>query len=167
MNKFVKPIDFKQESLPWRDYMYSSHGDMHQTMRTGGSAPTLCADIVATLKERNVDPWGLAQLSMEWGCRTYMSGTCYPFFAKVAQHYGFKKFVQTRDYDKLVDCLDAGGYVVCNTQGYWAPRGNYILVWGYDDKYVYCIMAQKTKRYRQKIDEFKAQSKMYFCFYPD
>ena len=163
-----KPIVFYQEDPRWGKMVYSSCGNKSQTMRSSGSAPTLAADIVATLKDKNADPWTLAQLALACGCRTRSTGTCWPFFAKVAEHYRFSKFVETSDWERMIECLDAGGYVICQMmRGYWTPVPNYILAWTYDSLYVYGIMGNRTRRERQRIEQFKAESRRYFCFYPD
>ena len=165
--RFKVPVDFKQYEKPWAREMYSSHGDPHQTIISSGSAPTLCADIVATLTDHIVTPSTLARQAVEWGCRTYMSGTSWPFFQKVAEHYGFPKFVQTRCFDTLIECLDAGGYAICAmNMGYWGRVPNYILAWAYDDRFIYCHCADSRNKKRQPIDGFKSETRMYFCFYP-
>ena len=159
-------VDYWQCDKRWGNVMYSSHNDKHQTIASSGSAPTLCADIVATLKDSSVTPLTLAKLALEWGCRTYMSGTTWSFFAKVAERFGFTKFVQSQKWEALTDCIDAGGYVICSVKkGYWSRVGNYILVWKYDNDGIYGIGTERRKG-EQGIDAFINDSKMYFCFYP-
>ena len=163
-----KPIIFYQGDPRWGNKMFSNHGDKRQTMRATGGAPTLAADIVATLRDPSVTPWDLANLALEKGCRTYLSGTAWSFWPEVAKKYGFSRYVRSGEFSALVDCLNAGGYVICQMKsGYWTPVGNYILAWKYDDEYVYCVMGFKQNRERQPIENFKAESKMFFCFYPE
>ena len=162
---YCLPVIYDQADKRWGKNMYSSRGDHHQNMERTGGAPTLAADIVATLKDSTANPWTLARLSLEWGCRTYMSGTGWPFFRKVAEHYGFSKFIESSDYDRMTECLDAGGYVVCNmTHGYWCRAMDYILAWKYDDAYVYGVTSRKSHREKQKIENFKKECRHYFCF---
>ena len=166
--KFVQPKDFKQGAKPWGPRMYSNHNDHKQTMANSGCGPTSCADVVATLKDKSVDPWTLAQLAMKWGDRTYNSGTAWTFFGHVADKYGFSKMVETKSFAALKACLDAGGYVVCSMgPGYWTTGGHYICAWRYDATYVYANDPASSTRKKQKIADFKAQCKRYFCFYPD
>lgn len=168
MLKSKKPIVFDQGDQRWGENMYSIHNDKYQTMRRTGSAPTLAADVVATLKGEDVTPWDLAQLALETGYRSYMSGTTYGFFEQVFKRYGIRGFVRSTKFDSLTACLDAGGLVICSMKaGYWSPVWNYILAWDYDDKYVYCVESYKSKRDKQPIDDFKKDAKMFFCFYPD
>lgn len=165
---FVQPVDYKQGDSRWGKKMYSNHNDKSQTMANSGCGPTACADVVATLKDKVVTPWTLAQLAMEWGDRTYNSGTAWTFFKRVAEKYGFVKFIQTKSFDALKACLDAGGYVVCSmAPGYWTKGGHYICAWKYDSIYVYCNDPASNSRKKQKISAFKSESKQYFCFYPD
>lgn len=166
--QFVQPVDYKQAAKPWGPKMYSNHNDKSQTMANSGCGPTACADVVATLKDPSVTPWTLAQLAMQWGDRTNNSGTAWSFFKKVAEYYKFSKFVQTKSFDALKACLDAGGYVVCSmAPGYWTKGGHFICAWKYDSTYVYCNDPASSSRKKQKIADFKAESKQYFCFYPD
>ena len=165
---FVQPVDYKQASKPWGPRMYSNHNDHSQTMANSGCGPTSAADVVATLKDKNVDPWTLAQLAMEWGDRTYSSGTAWSFFKHVADHYKFVKFVQSANYSALTACLDAGGYVVCSMKpGYWTKNGHFICAWKYDKTYTYANDPASSTRKKQKTADFKKECKQYFCYYPD
>ena len=162
------PVRFKQWAEPWGKEPYSNHNDRSQTIGRTGSGPTLAADVVATLKDPSVTPSTMAKLALGWGNRTYMAGTDWGYFANVASHFGFQRFVQLREWEALKECLDAGGYAICSmTQGYWCKVPCYILAWGYDDEYVYAFDAATDKRNKQPVDRFKAESRMYFCFYPD
>ena len=166
--KFVQPVDYKQGDKRWGSKMYSNHNDKSQTMANSGCGPTACADVVATLKDKDVTPWTLAQLAMEWGDRTYNSGTAWSFFKHVADKYKFVKFVQSANYSALTACLDAGGYVVCSMRpGYWTKSGHFICAWKYDSSYTYANDPASSTRKKQKTADFKSECKQYFCFYPD
>ena len=165
---FVQPVDYKQGDSRWGKKIYSNHNAKSQTMANSACGPTAMADVVATLKDASVTPWTLAQLAMEWGDRTYNSGTAWSFFKHIAEHYGFSKFVESATWDVLTACLDAGGYVVCSmAPGYWTKSGHFICAWKYDGTYIYCNDPASSTRKKQKITEFKKERKKYFCFYPD
>ena len=166
---FVQPKDFKQGSKPWGPKMYSNHGDKKQTMANSGCGPTAMSDIVYTLKDNSINPYTIAELSMAWGDRTYDNGTAWTLFKPHCyEYYQFVKCVKTLSFDALKACLDAGGYVVCSmAPGYWTKGGHFITAWKYDDTYVYCNDPASSTRKKQKIADFKAESKQYFCFYPD
>lgn len=165
---FVQPVDYKQAAKPWGPRMYSNHNDHSQTMANSGCGPTAMADVVATLKDKNINPYDLAELSMQWGDRSYNSGTNWSFFPHIAEHFKFTKMVQTKSLDALKACLDAGGYVVCSMgKGYWTSGGHYICAWKYTDTDIWCNDPASSKRTHQNIKDFVAQRKQFFCFYPD
>ena len=167
---FVRPITFDQADPRWARNIYSNHNDRHQTMATSGSGPTIAADVVATLKDDiSVTPWTMAQLALEWKCRTYFSGTSHQFFGCIARFFNFSKYVKTRDFNKLIECLDAGGLVVVSMgPGYWwHGTTNYLLAWKYDEQSVHCVTATDARARKQDIDGFKRDARAYFCFYPD
>lgn len=167
--KFVKPVDYKQGDKQWGKKIYSNHNDPDQTMASSGCGPTSDADVVATLKDPNVTPWTIAQLSMKWGDRSYNNGTNWTLFTPhTRDYYKFTKVVKSANYSALKACLDAGGYVVCSMgPGYWTSGGHFICAWKYDDVYTYANDPVSSTRKRQKTSEFKSQCKQYFCFYPD
>lgn len=164
--KFVQPVDYKQYDSRWASKMYSSHNDSGQTMRNSGCGPTAMADIVATLKAPGTTPYDLAKLSMEWGTRTYSSGTSWDFFGKIAAHYKFSRMIQTASLETLKACLDAGGYAVCSMgPDYWTKGGHFICAWKYDDTDIYCNDPASAKRTHQNQTDFMKQRKQFFCFY--
>ena len=157
--------------------MYSKHDDAHQTIGNSGSAPTLCASIVATLTGKHVTPPDLAKLSTRCGCKTYNSGTSYDLFRKTYLHFGFRKFVQSDRWHAITDCLDNRGLVVCHVNAATlngamlldaSPGTAYILAWAYDDTDVYWrSSASWTGRGQIDIPVFQRAARMYFCFYPN
>jgi len=163
---FIQPPDFKQYDSRWAKKMYSNHGDKSQTMKSSGCGPTAMADIVAKWWDEGVTPWTLAQLSMEWGTRTYSSGTSSTFFRKIATMYKASKYTTSSNIDTLRQCLREGGYVVaCMGKGYWTSGGHYICVWKYDDAYIYANDPASSSRKKQKIADFKKERKGYYCFW--
>ena len=100
-------------------------------MQNSGCGPTACADVVATLINKTITPWTLAQLAMQWGDRTVNDGTAWSFFKHIFNHYkGFSKFIQTSSLSTMKACLDAGGYGslhgfgVLEAAGIISVRGN-------------------------------------------
>ena len=165
---FRQPTDYKQADSRWGKNVYSNHADRNQTMSNSGCGPTAMADVVAVLKDSSVTPWTLAQLAMQWGDRTDDSGTAWSFFRHIADHYHFSKMVQSATKAALQACLSAGGYVVCSMgPGYWTKGGHFICAWKYDDTYIYANDPASSSRKKQKIADFMAQRKQFFCFYPD
>lgn len=162
-----KPVIFNAASKPWGSMLYSANNNQNQTIGKLGSAPTIAADIVATLKDSTVNPGTLAQLSMKWGCRSVMNGTYWDFFRKVAKQYRFNKFIETSRWDSLVECLYAGGLAACCVRGgFWARANNYILVYAIDEDSVYGTTAW-VKEAKQPIYMFRRDIMRCFCFFPD
>ena len=163
---FKQPVDYKQYDKKWASVMYSSHGDKKQTIKSSGCGPTAMADIVATLIDSAVTPVTLAELSLKLGCRTYSDGTAWSFFPKIADYYGFSKYVKSSTLATLKSCLDSGGYVVASMgKGYWTNGGHFICVWKYDDKYVYANDPASSTRKKQNAEDFMKQRKAFFCFW--
>ena len=163
---FKQPVDYKQYDSKWAKVMYSNHGDAKQTIKNSGCGPTAMADIVATMVDGHVTPVTLAELSMKWGCRTYSDGTAWSFFSKIAEYYGFSKYVKSTSLATLKSCLDTGGYVVASMgKGYWTSGGHFICVWKYDDKYVYANDPASKTRTKQNSTDFMKQRKAFFCFW--
>ena len=167
--KFVQPMDYKQGDKRWGSKMYSNHNDPKQTMSNSGCGPTADADVVATLKDKSVTPWTIAQQSMAWGDRSYNNGTDWTLFKPHTQdYYKFVKVVKSANYNALTACLDAGGYAVCSMRpGYWTKSGHFICAWKYDSSYTYANDPASSTRKKQKTADFKSECKQYFCFYPD
>lgn len=165
---FKQPVDYKQGDSRWGSKMYSNHNDKKQTMKNSGCGPTAAANVVATMIDPSVTPWTLAQLSMQWGCRTYSSGTAWNFFQKLFEYYeGFGKFVQTSSIATAKACCDAGGYVVCSmAKGYWTKGGHYITMWKYDGTHIYCNDPASSSRKKQAETQFVKERKQFFCFFP-
>jgi hypothetical protein len=171
--KFQSTVNYKQHDSRWGKKVYTSCGNKSQTMANSGCGPTAMANIIATLIDKTVTPWDLAQLAMKWGDRTASSGTATSFFRHIQEHYGFKKMVGTGSLDVLKSCLDAGGYVVCRMgPGYWTSGGHYITAWKYDANNIYCNdpsspTSKRAERKYQKQSDFLKQRKDFWCFWPE
>lgn len=164
--KYVQPVDYKQGDSRWGSKMYSCYGNKKQTMKNSGCGPTAMADVVATLIDSNIDPYDLAELSMANGHRSRSGGTAWSFFPYIQEKFRFSKMVQTDSFTAFKECLDKGGYVVCSMgPDYWTKGGHFICAWKYDDTYVYANDPASSSRKKQKVKEFKADHKEYFCFY--
>lgn len=163
---YIQPVDYKQGDERWGAKMYSSTGNKKQTMKNSGCGPTAMADVVATLKDPEIDPYDLAQLSVSNGHRSSSGGTAWSFFPFIMEAFAFSRMVQTDSFTALQACLDNGGYVVCSMgPGYWTSGGHFICVWKTEDGYVYANDPASKTRKRQKVSPFKQQHKEYFCFY--
>lgn len=140
----VQPPNFKQYDSRWGSKMYSSHGDKAQTMKSSGCGPTAMADIVAAWWNKDITPYDLALMSLEWKTRTYDSGTSSTFFRKCAGEYKAAKYQTTSSIDAAINCLADGGLVIvcfgAGKKGYagyqkWTKGGHYTCVWKWDGEY--------------------------------
>lgn len=165
-NSFKQPVDYKQGDSRWGKVVYTSCGNKKQTIANSGCGPTSMADIVATFKDAKVTPVQMCELALKWGYRTSNSGTAWGFFKRIADHYGFSKFVQTSSLETMKNCLASGGYVVCSMgPGYWTKGGHFICAWKFDSTYIYCNDPASSSRTRQKQSEFLKERKQFFCFW--
>lgn len=173
---FVQPPNFKQGDSRWGKKMYSNHGDKSQTMASSGCGPTSMADIVAQWWDKDCTPWTLAQLSMEWGTRTYDSGTTSTFFRKAQAKYGASKYLTTSSLDTARNCLTEGGYVVVcfgpgksGQAGYrkWTKGGHYCTIWGYDGDTYFINDPASSSSARAKGTKTEIQNcrKGFYCFW--
>ena len=171
---FVQPPNFKQYDSRWATKMYSSHNDKKQTMKSSGCGPTAMADIVALWWDKNITPYDLAVMSMDWGTRTYDSGTSSAFFRKINEKYGgtYKTSYST-DYAKNW-LLDGGLVVVCfglgksGSPGYkkWTSGGHYCTLWAYEDgKFrVNDPASASSNRAVGTYSEVNSTKKAFYCF---
>ena len=162
-------ILLKQTDIRWRNEPYSIKDDKHQTIGSSGSGPAASATVVATLKNREITPVDTAQIALEYGDRTYLSGTRWTHFYHIANWFGFSKFVQSKNIKDLIDCLESGGLAVCSMKGdsFWFRVPNYIVAYDYDGENIFGVYLQYKNPYRhQSVDGFAADSRQYFCFYP-
>ena len=172
----IQPIDFKQGDSRWGKKMYSNHKDKNQTMASSGCGPTAMADVVHQWWNKEVDPYTLAQYSMEWGTRTYNSGTSSTFFRKCAEKYKASKYSATSSTDTAIRCLNEGGYVVvCFGTGSkgktwyqkWTKGGHYCCIWRWDGKYFHINdpASNKAARTKGSLEEVQNCRKGYYCFW--
>ena len=172
----IRPPNFKQYDSRWASKMYSNHNDKKQTMKSSGCGPTSMADIVAEWWDVNITPYDLAKLSMDWGTRTYKSGTSSSFFKRCAEKYHARDYKQRSGIDAVKDCLDAGGYViVCfgpgtkGKAGYqkWTKGGHYCCIWGYkgDEFYINDPASSSAKRAKGTKTEILNTRKGFYLFW--
>lgn len=171
----IQPPDFKQYDSRWASKMYSNHGDKAQTMKSSGCGPTAMADIVAEWWDKSITPYDLALKSLEWGCRTYDSGTSGTFFKKCADFYKAKSYKTASGIDAVKTCLDEGGYViVCfgagtkGKAGYqkWTKGGHYCCIWGYkgDTYYINDPASALSSRAKGTREEILNTRKGFYLF---
>ena len=175
--EFVKPKDFKQYDSKWANKMYSNHGDKNQTMRSSACGPTSGADIVWQWWDRETDPYKIAMMALEWGCRTKDSGTLGSLFKKLSTKYSeSKKYGTTKSTETAIKCLQTGGYVVVcfgpgtkGKPGYqkWTKGGHYCVLWKYENGKFYINDPASSKEARAvgTYEEVNTCRKGYYCIW--
>lgn len=172
----VQPPNFKQYDSRWASKMYSNHNDKSQTMKSSACGPTSMADIVAEWWDVNITPYDLAKLSMDWGTRTYNSGTSSGFFKRIAEKYNAKSYKTTSSLETARKCLAEGGYViVCfgtgssGKAGYkkWTTGGHYCCIWGFkgDTYYINDPASSSSARAKGTTAEINNCRKGFYCFW--
>lgn len=158
---------FYANEEPWRNKPYSVNGNHWQTIGRTGCGPASCANVVTALTGEYTTPEDIAEFSTLNGHRTAWCGTRWTLYKDIVEHYGFTYFVQSSRWNDCVDCIGAGGRVICSMRkGFWGNNGNCIFVWGYDKTHVYAVDPYNRRRKRQGIENFIQQCHQYFCYYP-
>jgi hypothetical protein len=161
---FVQPVDYKQYDKRWASLPYTATGNPKQTVKSSGCGVVSVCDVLATLVSPKITPLSIVPMFVEHGFRTRNTGTAWAAFKWTAEKFGLK-FLQTSSLAKAEKWMQNGGYCVCSMKaGYWTTGGHYICAWRYDDKYMYANDPASATRKRQKLADFKAECRQYFCF---
>lgn len=158
--KFVKPISYLQTDPKWKNHNYSTKGEK-KTIGSAGCGVTASAMVIATLKDKNVTPTTTAEWSMAHGYKALNQGTYYSYFVPQFKQYGIvcKQLNQSNLYGKssssahteALNALKNGNWVIAVMgRGHWTSSGHYILLYKYEDGYVYINDPASTKPDRVK-----------------
>ena len=158
---------YSQKDPRWASIPYTIDGDAIETIGYSGCGPTCAAMLVASVCDPAVTPPDMCNLAIQTGTRTANDGTDWAFFGQVAIRYGLA-YKQTVYNAEALECVQAGGVVICSMgPGRWTNGGHFILWYGMDGDYVLINDPQSTAaaRSRAPIADMYAQSRQYFCFY--
>lgn len=156
----IKPISYLQTDSRWENYNYSTKGEK-KTIGSSGCGPTAAAMVIATLKDKNVTPVTTAEWSMNHGYKALNQGTFYTYFVPQMMAYGIecKRLNTSNLYGKLssvahneaLAALKNDDWVIaCMGKGNWTSSGHFILLYGYENGYVYINDPASTKSTRIK-----------------
>lgn len=170
----IKPVDYKQNDRLWGGLSYAVDGE-RSTIKSAGCGPTSLADVLAAIVSPYIDPVTLAAWARGHNYKVKNSGTSYSFFVPCAAAYGVtvRRLNTSNVYGKSSDSvhdqalaeLQKGNWLIaCMGKGNWTRSGHYIVVYGYEDGYVYINDPASTKEARAKNtwDLFKSQVKYYW-----
>lgn len=158
--KFVKPISYLQTDPKWKNHNYSAKGEK-KTIGSSGCGVTAAAMVIATLKDKNVTPVTTAEWSMAHGYKALNQGTYYTYFVPQFNQYGIKcKQLNTSNlygkssssaHTEALNALKRGDWVVAVMgKGHWTQSGHFILLYKYENGYVYINDPASNKADREK-----------------
>ena len=156
----VKPVSYLQTDVRWKNHNYSAKGE-RKTIGSAGCGPTSAAMVIATLKESSVTPVNTAEWSMLHGYKALNQGTYYSYFVPQLAAYGIsaKQLNNSNLYGKsssaahteALNALKQNDWVIaCMGQGIWTSSGHFILLYGYENGYVYINDPASTSATRTK-----------------
>ncbi len=156
----VRPISYLQTDPRWKNHDYSAKGEK-KTIGSAGCGPTAAAMAIATLKDKHVTPVTTAQWSMAHSYKALNQGTYYSYFVPQMSAYGIacKRLNTSNLYGKsssaahteAQNALKNGDWVIaCMGKGNWTSSGHFILLYGYENGYVYINDPASTKAARVK-----------------
>lgn len=156
----IKPISYLQTDPRWKNHNYSAKGET-KTLGSAGCGPTAAAMVIATLKDKNVTPVTAAEWSMAHGYKALNQGTYYTYFVPQMSAYGIecRRLNTSNLYGKTssaahteaLTALKNGNWVIaCMGKGNWTTSGHFILLYGYENGYVYINDPASTKATRVK-----------------
>lgn len=179
-SQMMKPVSYLQTDPKWKNYNYSAKGEK-KTIGSSGCGVTAAAMVIATLKDKNVTPVTTAEWSMAHGYKALNQGTYYTYFVPQFKQYGitcrqlnssnlYSKFSSSAHTEAL-NALKNGNWVIAVMgKGHWTSSGHFILLYKYENGYVYINDPASTKadRIKNTWDLFAKQVKyMWVVDVPD
>ena len=126
---------YSQLDSRWRYNMYSSVGDVSQTIGTSGCGPTSSAMVVSSIKG-NITPDTMANLYTQYGYRSANQGTYWSAFKWTADVFNIG-YSECYKLDDAVAKLKDNHYIIasCN-QGLFTYGGHFIVLVGVEGDYI-------------------------------
>lgn len=179
-SQMIKPVSYLQTDPKWKNYNYSAKGEK-KTIGSSGCGITVAAMVIATLKDKSVTPIITAEWSMRHGYKALNQGTYYTYFVPQFKQYGItcRQLNSSNLYGKssssahteALNVLKNGNWVVAVMgKGHWTSAGHFILLYKYENGYIYVNDPASTKadRIKNKWDLFAKQVKyMWVIDVPD
>lgn len=180
ITKSIKPISYLQTDPKWKNHNYSAKGEK-KTIGSAGCGVTVAAMVIATLKDKNVTPVTTAEWSMAHGYKALNQGTYYTYFVPQFKQYGItcRQLNSSNLYGKssssahteALNALKKGNWVIaCMGKGHYTSSGHFILLYKYENGYIYVNDPASTSadRIKNTWDLFAKQVKyMWVVDVPD
>lgn len=126
---------YSQIDNRWKNKMYSSVGNIAQTIGTSGCGPTAAAMVVSSIKG-NITPDQMADLYMKYGYRSANQGTYWSAFKWTADVFdiGYSEYYKL---DDAIAKLKDNHYIIasCN-QGLFTYGGHFVVLVGLEGNYI-------------------------------
>ena len=159
----VKPVDYKQYDSRWKNIKYDKSNG-RSTIGSAGCGTTCSAMVLATLVDSNITPVETSAWSLANGYKYPSGGTYYSYFVNQFKVYNIPcKQLNTVNlrtqsransllyHNEAKKALEDGNLVIaCMGEGNWTSSGHYILLYKYENGYVYINDPASTKASRLK-----------------
>lgn len=126
---------YSQIDNRWKNKMYSSVGNIAQTIGTSGCGPAATAMVVSSIKG-NITPDQMADLYMKYGYRSANQGTYWSAFKWTADVFdiGYSEYYKL---DDAIAKLKDNHYIIasCN-QGLFTYGGHFVVLVGLEGNYI-------------------------------
>ena len=120
-------VYYNQTDSRWGNKMYGKSG----TIGEAGCGPTALAIAVASLTDRKVTPYDVAQWSVQNGYRCEGNGSYHSLIPAGGEHYGLTVTGIGSDGNQLVEALQAGDLVIAiMSKGHFTNGGHFIVLRG-------------------------------------
>ena len=176
---------YSQLDNRWKNKMYSSVGNIAQTIGTSGCGPAAAAMVVSSIKG-NITPDQMADLYMKYGYRSANQGTYWSAFKWTADVFDIG-YSECYKLDEVINKLKDNHYIIasCN-QGLFTYGGHFVVLVGLEGNYIkiydsylyngkYDVASRRGKAIVKgnttyvSIQDFRqyANYKKFFCFKND
>lgn len=120
---------YNQTDSRWNSHMYSSVGNISQTIGTSGCGPTSASMIVTAIKG-TITPPEMGDLFVQYGYRSSNNGTYWSAFRWVADVFDIG-YQECSSLDTAVNLVRDNNYVVCSVgNGLFTTGGHFIVIVG-------------------------------------
>lgn len=162
-----QPVDYKQYDSRWKNIKYDKSNG-HSTIGSAGCGTTCSAMVLATLVDSNITPVETSAWSLANGYKYPSGGTYYSYFVNQFNVYNIpckqlntvNLITQSRAnsllyHNEAKKALEDGNLVIaCMGKGNWTKSGHYILLYKYENGYVYINdpASKKASRLKNTFD---------------
>lgn len=146
MNK--QPVSYKQYDDAWAKVPYNGPGENDKTIKSSGCGPSCAAMLISSLTGGKYTPRDACEWSRTHGYKYANQGTAYNYFAAQFKEFDLDCFQLSwtnvyhkpdhKIHDQALDYLNKGYWLIgLAKKGLWTSGGHYIVIYDFDEKYVY------------------------------